>query len=260
MCLIIFAYNCHPEYSLIVAGNRDEFYDRPTEKASFWPEEPYILAGKDLEQSGTWMGITQHGRFAAITNYRDPASVRDNVLSRGLIISGYLSTKEEPPKYLEVLDKSRNNYNGFNVLLMEKGDMWYYSNHGGVAEKVKPGIHGLSNHLLDTPWPKVDKGKKAMQKIIQNGSEDMATKLLDFLSDRQPAKDEELPDTGVPYDWEKLLSSPFICSPTYGTRSSTVLLVGRYGSIKFYERSYGSDGLPLGSDVCYEFDLLASSL
>ncbi|MHB1126348.1 MAG: NRDE family protein [Bacillota bacterium] len=254
MCLIIFAYDCHPEYSLILAANRDEFYDRPAETARFWTEQPQILAGKDLEQSGTWLGVTAHGRFAAITNYRDPGSVnKDSAQSRGLIVKDYLCSKEKPPSFLAALDKARDKYNGFNVLLMGGESLWYYSNRTGQAKKVSPGVHGLSNHLLDTPWPKVIKGIDVMGKIIERDSDAAAADLMKFLNDRQPAKDSELPDTGISREWEKLLSSPFISSPSYGTRSSTVLFVGRSGHIRFYERSYGSEGHPLGNDVFCEF-------
>lgn len=255
MCLILFAYDCHPDYLLILAANRDEYYGRPAERAHFWVEHPYILAGRDLEQSGTWLGITRHGRFAALTNFRDPGSTKANARSRGLLVREYLTSLGEPSGFIAEVDRARDEYNGFNLLLMEGASMWHYSNRSGSLKKVSPGIHGLSNHLLDTPWPKVVKGKEALRRSIEGGAGVSADRLFDILAGREQARDEELPRTGVTLEWERLLSSAFIQSEIYGTRASTVLLIERSGRVRFYERSFGGGGRRLGSDVFYDFNL-----
>lgn len=256
MCLILFAYDYHPNYLLILAANRDEYYARPALPAHFWEERPDVLAGKDLEQSGTWLGMTRHGRFAAITNYRDPSSTKANARSRGLLVKDCLCSAGSPADYLSSVHKRRQEYNGFNLLLLGGASMWYYSNRTRHIESVQPGIHGLSNHLLDTPWPKVIGGIEALRQGIGSDDKVLVDKLFELCSDRQQAKDEELPNTGVPLEWERLLSPAFIQSEDYGTRATTVLLIDRRGHVQFCERSFGSGGKRLGSDVIYEFDLM----
>ncbi|MFZ5652707.1 MAG: NRDE family protein [Bacillota bacterium] len=255
MCLILFAYDCHPEYHLVVAANRDEYYSRPTARAGFWEDCPGVLAGRDLERSGTWLGITRKGRFAALTNYRDPASYKSNALSRGMLVKEYLCSALEPPEYIEWLRGVREAYNGFNLLLMGEGALWYYSNRGMDAEMIRPGIYGLSNRLLDTPWPKVVKGKEGLRQILGESGDVPVETLFDLLSDRAGANDEELPDTGVSLKWERLLSAVFIESDTYGTRASTVITVQRNGGVVFAERSFGAGGVRNGGDMVYHFDL-----
>ena len=240
MCIIFLAYNWHPEYSLIVAANRDEFYSRPSAAAGFWSDNPEILAGRDLEQQGTWLGITRQGRFAAITNYRDPASMEPNALSRGHLVSNFLAGSESGQDYLAQVAPQADQYNGFNLLvgtLADKGGLWYYSNKEGVIRGIEPGIHGLSNHLLNTPWPKVEKGKKSFAVAIGAEENQLEESLCQLLEDRSEAADELLPSTGVAPELERLLSSIHIVSPTYGTRATTVLRVKRDGGVKFAEKS-----------------------
>lgn len=255
MCLILAAYDCHPEYFLIVAANRDEFYSRPSARAYFWEENPAVLAGKDLEHQGTWLGVTRRGRFAALTNYRDPASTRANARSRGMLVRDYLLTSVEPTDYIAAVNTVREEYNGFNLMVMNKKNMWYYSGRTGQTGKISPGIYGLSNHLLDTPWPKVVKGKNALRHTLEKAGEGLVENLFGLLSDREQAGDADLPQTGVSLEWERLLSSIFIQSEIYGTRSSTVLLIGRNGRVRFYERSFGPGGRNDGHGAAYEFDL-----
>lgn len=255
MCLILFAYDCHPEYSLVVAANRDEYYSRPTARAGFWEDCPGVLAGRDLERSGTWLGITKKGRFAALTNYRDPASYKPKALSRGMLVKDYLCCGLGPPEYAESLGGMREEYNGFNLLMMNKGALWYYSSLGTGLEAVRPGIYGLSNRLLDTPWPKVEKGKQGLRQILAESRDVSAEKLFDLLSDRARSNDEELPDTGVSLRWERLLSPIFIESDTYGTRASTVITIHRKRGVVFAERSFGAGGVRIGGDMVYHFDL-----
>jgi len=252
VCFVVFAYDCHPEYLLILAANRDEYHARPAAPAHFWEEAPDLLAGKDLLQSGTWMGISRPGRFAALTNYRDPASVKPEAPSRGKLVKDYLLSSADPLLYINSLDASREVYNGYNLLIMDQTGMWHYSNKTGQSLKIIPGIHGLSNHLMDTPWPKVVRGKDHLSLILKKHSETVPVdSLFELLSDNQQAQDQDLPKTGVSLRWERLLSSIFIQNEAYGTRSSTVLLVDRGGIVHFYERTFGKEGQMIGSDIVY---------
>lgn len=255
MCLILFAYDCHPQYSLVVAANRDEYYSRSTARAGFWEDCPDVLAGRDLERSGTWLGITKKGRFAALTNYRDPASYKSKALSRGMLVKDYLCSILGPPEYAESIRGVREEYNGFNLLMLSGGAMWYYSSRGMSAETIRPGVYGISNRLLDTPWPKVEKGKQGLRKILEESGDVPVEKLFDLLSDRAGVNDEELPDTGVSLRWERLLSPVFIESDTYGTRSSTIIAVHRKRGVLFAERSFGPGGVRIGADMVYQFEI-----
>ncbi|WP_127581691.1 NRDE family protein [Paenibacillus koleovorans] len=225
MCLILFAYRVHPVYQLVMVANRDEFYARPTAPIHYWSDHPHVLAGRDLLRSGTWMGVTTTGRFAALTNYRDPAEKADGKLSRGELVSAYLSCEESPLIYAERAALKRTEYPGYNLLIGDPNELYYYSNVGNEIRKLQPGVYGVSNHLLDTDWPKVTKGKQALEAQLADVRADRADPLFELLEDADPAPDEALPATGVPLEWERLLSSIFIESDRYGTRSSTVLLM-----------------------------------
>ncbi|KJR96150.1 MAG: hypothetical protein VR68_15445 [Peptococcaceae bacterium BRH_c4a] len=255
MCLILLAYDNHPDYFLVVAANRDEYYSRPTAGARFWDEAPALLAGKDLEHRGTWLGITRSGRFAALTNFRDPVSYRSNAGSRGMLVRDYLFSSGKSAEYLNNLQGVKGWYNGFNLVLMEGEELWFCSSRAKRPERMGPGIYGISNHLPDTPWPKVVKGKEWMWRVLAGDGAYLAEGLLDLLSDDGPARDEELPRTGVSLEWERLLSPIFIRGETYGTRASTVLLIDRRGRVNFYERSFGANGRRLGKDAVYQFAL-----
>lgn len=239
MCLILFAFRAHPDYPLIVAANRDEFMDRPTEPAQFWKDHPDVLAGRDQVKGGTWMGITRRGRFAALTNFRDPFASVKNKKSRGLLARDYLTTEIPPRDYLESLQERRASYPGFNLLVGSPRELWYYSNQNGMCRSVEPGIHGLSNAFLDTPWPKVVKGKERIAACLQNPE---PSRLFELLADEEPAPDEQLPDTGVGLETERLLSPAFIRMTGYGTRSSTVLIVNARGEVDFIERTFTEGG------------------
>ncbi|BBA69335.1 NRDE family protein [Geobacter sulfurreducens] len=238
MCLILFALDAHPRYRLVLAANRDEFYARPTAPAAFWDDSPRVLAGRDLTAGGTWCGVTRDGRIAAVTNYRDPGAHRVGARSRGELVAGFLGGDEAPARWLEHLQRNGHDYNGFNLIFGDGNGLHYHSNRGAAASPLSPGIHGLSNHLLDTPWPKVARGKDDLARLLATADEPTADDLFAILADRTPAPDHLLPDTGVSLDWERLLSPLFITSPTYGTRSSTVILVDRSGQCTFVERSY----------------------
>jgi uncharacterized protein with NRDE domain len=240
MCLIFVAVEAHPKYQIVIAANRDEYYDRPTTAASFWPEAPQLLAGRDLRAGGTWLGITKTGRLAALTNYRDPASNSADAPSRGHLVSDFLLSQDTPASYLEHISSFAHRYNGFSLIVGQWENLLYYSNRSGAVHTLGPGIHGLSNHLLDTPWPKIEKGKRAFHALLAQESinpEDFCH----FLLDRAVAPDELLPDTGVGLDAERMLSPIFIASPSYGTRSTTVILLDRTGMATFLEKSFLND-------------------
>lgn len=259
MCLILFAYDCHPRYHLVVAANRDEFYRRPTLPATFWPDHADILAGKDLQEGGTWMGITTSGRFAALTNYRDPSNINPQAQSRGHLVQNYLESDIAPETYIGNTDNGGAAYNGFN-LLMGSGKMLYcYSNREKTIRKVDQGIHGLSNSLLDVSWPKVGKCKKMLAHILQ-ADEINAEHLFSMMSDREKAPDQELPQTGVSLEMERMLSPVFVASPEYGTRTTTVLLIGRNGKVQFWERSFVPNEVGKWNGVYYDFDLTNEGL
>ena len=249
MCLILFAYQAHPLYPLIVAANRDEFYDRPAARAGWWEHQPGLLAGKDLQAGGAWMGVHRSGRFAAITNYREPGKVIAGAPSRGDLVTAYLAGNGSPEAYLHDLSVRGGQYNGFNLLTGDAGQLHYYSNRAGKPQALTPGIYGLSNHLLNTPWPKIRKGKARLTHLLSThfGPEN----LFEILLDRNMAPDHQLPETGVSMEWERMLSAMFIQSPVYGTRVSSVLMVDRHGEVYFEERAY----IPKGEPVTARFSL-----
>lgn len=244
MCLIIFALDTHPSYKLIVAANRDEFYDRPAAPADFWKDYPDLLAGRDLKEKGTWLGVTRQGKFAAITNYRDPASFMFDAQSRGKLVKDFLCGKKSAEKFTKKISADDAKYNGYNLILQDNDGFYYYSNRGGETQKITPGIHGLSNHLLNTPWPKVKLGKKLMREALNNKGAALEDGLFALLADRRFPPPDKLPATGVGKDWEKVLSPIFIKSPHYGTRSSTVLLIGKNRRVTFIEKVFNGEKGP----------------
>ncbi|MFP7300335.1 NRDE family protein [Neobacillus niacini] len=240
MCLILFAYKVHPKYKLIVAANRDEFYQRPTAPVHFWEDDPEILAGRDLEKMGTWMGVTKSGKFAALTNYRDPKEVTEGKRSRGELVADALQYKGDMKEYMESLSRNNNWYPGYNLLAGDGDELYYYSNVGQELIKLKPGIYGVSNHLLNTEWPKVQAGKEGLAGLLNTYHEDYIEPLLTLLQKADKAPDEMLPQTGVSLEWERMLSPMFIKSENYGTRSSTVLLMNEE-EIHYVERVFTSN-------------------
>ncbi|MGF6952647.1 uncharacterized protein with NRDE domain [Neobacillus sp. B4I6] len=251
MCLIVFAYRVHPVYKLLVAANRDEFYGRSTALAHYWEDSPDILAGRDLEKMGTWMGVTTSGRFAALTNYRDPKEVTEGKRSRGELVADALKHKGNIKDYMQSLVKKKDLYPGYNLLAGDGTELYYYSNKGQELQKVEPGIYGVSNHLLNTEWPKVQKGKEGMSKIINGEQVELVERLLSLLQNADQAPDELLPHTGVSLEWERMLSPLFIKSGNYGTRSSTVMLMSDK-EIQYMERVFTKDGI---SEQQYKIEL-----
>lgn len=243
MCLILVGHDSHPDYRLVLAANRDEFYDRPTAPACRWAEAPHVLAGRDLRGGGTWLGVTDDGRWAALTNYRDPAEIGRAGPSRGHLVADYLRGTEAPERYAEGIERSMHELSGFNLLVGDAAGAWWISNRApGPAAPLEPGVHGISNALLDTPWPKVVRGKREMERLLSPGMVPDRACLLRLLLDRTEAADHELPATGVSHDLERALSSAFIATPGYGTRSSTVLLISRTGRIELVERTHAPIG------------------
>ena len=252
MCLILLAHGAHADYPLVIAANRDEYYARPTAKAAFWQDHPHILAGRDLECMGTWLGVTRSGRFAALTNFRGPGERRSDAPSRGQLVSGFLIAEQAPREYLEEIATLAPRYNGFSLLAGDVDRVFYFSSRTGSVQAVSPGIHGLSNHLLDTPWPKVARGKQRLQAALTE--EPSAEALLDLLHDREVAAASELPDTGIGAEMERVLSSTLIVSPQYGTRASTAVIFGRDGSVNFSERTILRGG-NFGATVSLRFSV-----
>ena len=224
MCLIVFAWQVIPGMPLIAAANRDEFYDRPSISANWWKDHPNVYAGRDLKAGGTWLGITREGRFAAITNIRAPSERRTDAPSRGQLVADFLTGTMTPEAYIACLASRAAQYNGFNLLVGDANRLVWYSNRADdprSGRPLEPGIYGLSNATLDTPWPKVIRTKAQFASLLCQGAPKEA--YFEMLTDTTPASECRLPDTGVGREWEKVLSPVFIESPTYGTRSSTVV-------------------------------------
>lgn len=254
MCLLFFAYDCHPRYRIILAANRDEYYRRPTETAQFWETHPSVLAGRDLEMLGTWMGITRSGRFAGLTNFRDPSDQIIDPKSRGMLVSNFLCLNDSPEEYMLEVANNRSRYNPFNLIVGDSLKLLYCNKQSSKALTLKPGIYGLSNHFLDTPWPKVQKSKQALASYLENKTVIDPQYLFEILADTEQALDHELPQTGISHEFEKMLSSIFIQGAEYGTRSSTVLLIDRSNHVIFKEKSY-TPGQEQCVEVNHEFDL-----
>lgn len=237
MCLIFIALNDHPNYKLIVAANRDEFYQRRTAGAAFWNDHPDVLGGRDLEAMGTWMAVNRQGKISMVTNYRDLSNINPQAPSRGQLVSEFLINGETPARYLKALEPHGKEYNGFNLLVGNQDELFYYSNYQKGVMKVDAGFYGLSNHLLETPWPKVVRGKQKVKPLLEKDKVD-PEQLLDVLYDIEQAPTDELPDTGIGLEREKALSSMFIKTPNYGTRCSTVVTVNQQNQLTFTERVY----------------------
>ncbi len=250
MCLILFGFRAHRHFPLVVAANRDEHYSRPAAPAGFWSDYPDIYGGRDLEKGGTWMGINTNGRFAAITNYREGLSGPAAPRSRGELVSGFLSGNESALDFFGKSAQSANDYNPFSMIAGDLAELSFYSNRGNGITPITPGMHGLSNHLLDTPWPKVVSGTAAVAATHELDDPDaISATLFGLLAERKSAQDDELPDTGISRQRERELSPPFISGEHYGTRTSTVLLVHVSGDVFVHEKRFGPHGAPLGADA-----------
>lgn len=249
MCLIVFSYKQHPKYKLILAANRDEFYERPTTAANWWEDYSTLLGGRDLKAKGTWMAMDKKGRFAAVTNYRDLSNIRDDAKSRGDLPVNFLAGSSASVEYTSGIVGS--NYNGFNLLTMDE-EMVHVSNYENKVNVLTPGIYGLSNALLDTSWPKVSLAKINFQKVISNNFE--LDDLISVMQNEQVAADQDLPETGLPIELERAVSAMCIRTPKYGTCCSTAILIDYDGNVSFQEKSY-----PVGDraegEVSYSFQI-----
>ncbi|MFM1876785.1 MAG: hypothetical protein RL266_2522 [Bacteroidota bacterium] len=240
MCLCLFAIDQHDEYPFILLANRDEFRKRPSAQATFWQDHPEVLAGRDLEGMGTWLGINQRGEIAFLTNYRHPDFFNRKGPTRGKLVSDFLTTKTDAANYLSSIENPES-YNGFNLVVGTPSKLFYFSNVKGTPEPIGRGIHGLSNAFLNTSWPKVDDGKSRLEAAIRDNRL-QSEHLFAILKDDHLAADHQLPDTGVGHQLEKVLSAKFINTPNYGTVCSTVVMVDRNGIWHFAERIFDSEG------------------
>ncbi len=239
MCLLLVANKVHPKYKLIIAANRDEDYSRPTEKAGFWNDYPNIAAGRDLKDGGTWLGISKEGKFAAITNFRD-LDKKENAPSRGMLTKNFLTGRSSPLEYSEELKRNAAEYNGFNLVFGLLNEIYFFSNRNGEPVKLEKGVYGLSNCLLDTPWPKVVKGKDMLRKIL-NIEPLRLDSIFNLLLDNKPADDKHLPDTGIGLEAERILSSIFVKTEGFGTRCSTLVMINNHNEVDFIEKTYHPD-------------------
>ncbi len=253
MCLLVLAWQAHPRYRLIVAANRDEFHDRPAAALGKWSAREghpsaEILAGRDLQAGGTWLALDRTRRFGVVTNYRDLQRPAPGAPSRGELIPQYLSQHQGARAYLEALAPAAERYSGFSLLLTDDEALWYASNRADpFARPLAPGVYGLSNHLLDTPWPKLARVRRTFLEWLEAAPQPDAAELLTMLADRTPAAEhEDLPETGLSPEWEHLLSSPFVLNPEYGTRCSTVLLLEPSGALELRERRFDRAGAVSG--------------
>ena len=242
MCLILFSYKSHKKYKLILAANRDEFYERPTLPMQWWENNDGVLAGIDQDKHGTWMGVNKNGRFAALTNYRQMPITEKFDSSRGFLVSEFLTSDISRDEYIAELRSCTASYDGYNLLFGDVEKISYFSNKGAETAELEPGIYGLSNHLLNTAWPKVEAGKGRLQEIVEKDDVDTSS-LFEMMENTDFGQDSDLPDTGVGLELERILSAAFIKSPEYGTRCSTVLLVDWENNVTFEERSYVPEAL-----------------
>lgn len=244
MCIAYLALNSHPDWPLLIAANRDEFHKRPSRVAAPWDSHPDIIAGIDLEAGGTWLGITRHGRFGILTNYREPIHKIADAPSRGDLVSNYLTTSIDAAGYVDSVNQKANTYNGFNLIVGDLSTAHYVSNRTPTQEpqSLGPGRYVVSNHLLDTPWPKAERLRQAFEHLDMDALARSLRIVFHTLKDTTPADDVFLPKTGISLEFERLLSSPFIISQDYGTRCSTVIVVHKSGRALLSEITYDNEG------------------
>lgn len=244
MCLIIIAHRTDDDLPLIVAANRDEFHARPTQDAHWWPDRPHILGGRDLQAAGTWLAVDRNGRFAAVTNYRDADQPRAGLRSRGHLVTDFLNGDESPLDYVASIDDDR--FAGFNLLAGDGDTLAYRCNRAGGPRQLAPGIYAVANATLDTPWPKVERVKKALLNLLDAGNVN-ETELLRLLDDRERARAGEVETGGLPFETAHALTAPFVVQPDYGTRSSTVLTRTAAGDVRFTEKRFDASGRSTGA-------------
>lgn len=243
MCLVVFAWNAHPDYRLILAANRDEFHGRPSQDAHWWPDQPHILAGRDLQAGGTWLAMARTGRFATVTNYREQLEARAGLRSRGEIVTNFVSADVDAMGFVASI--AGEDYAGVSVLAADQEKICYVSNRGDEPASLAPGVYGLSNASLDAPWSKLLRTKQALTTLIETDKVN-PTELLRLLADRTPAASSEVATNDIPFKLARTLTAPFIVGDTYGTRCSTTLLIANDGKVDFGERRFAPDGTANG--------------
>lgn len=256
MCLIVLAWQAHPDYPLVVAANRDEFLDRPASPAHWWNDSPDLLAGRDLEAGGTWLGLTRSGRFAALTNYRDPEQRRPGLPSRGALVRAALEASTDARTSLDHLALGSAAYAGFNLLVGDGARLGIHESTTGAVRLLEPGVYGLSNHLLDSPWPKLRLAREAFSAALPTLP--ATTAFVDLLRDTSAVPDHHLPQTGVSLEWERWLAPAFIRAPGYGTRCSSLITLSRTGEARFTEWTWAENG-SLRSSVSHRYTIDAWS-
>lgn len=247
MCIAYLSLGVNPDWPLFIAANRDEFHQRPTLAARPWPDAPQIIAGRDLSAGGTWLGMSLSQRWALLTNFRDPGNQRPDASSRGKLVSDFLQGEMSAEEYTKYIYSRAQDYNGFNLIVGHGLHAWYVGNHAACTGPVSlaPGRYALSNHALDTPWPKVELLRNRLDALVPEDGELQLEPIYEILRDGSRPEDHALPRTGVPLDTERLLSSIFIVSPNYGTRCSTIIAVNAQGHGIFSETSYDNTGTPI---------------
>lgn len=250
MCILLLAYRPRPDLTLVLAANRDEFFDRPSSPSGWWEGPHGILAGRDLRQGGTWLGVTRRGRMAALTNIREPSRHDPAAPSRGLLVTKFLESPLDAGAFLRTLDGSP--YNGFHLVVFDGQHLAAFSNRAQGVRFLEPGLYGFSNGPLDPPWPKVRRGLTALEGVLQAKDDSLEEALLHLLADRTPAEGEELPDTGIGLEAERALSPIFTWTERYGTRASTVVLLRTHGEVTWVERPYDCAGRP-GREIRFSF-------
>lgn len=245
MCVIAFAWNAHPRWRLLLVGNRDEAHARPSAPLQRWADAPGLIAGRDLEAGGTWMGVRESGRACVVTNVRDPRAARDRA-SRGWLVTDFLQGGDSAARHAGALDAVATRYRPFNLLLFDEEAARFVSNDPGVRTRtITAGIHGLSNGDLDAPWPKVRRVTAVLQDWLASGAEGFAP-LFEAFIDETPAPDAALPDTGVGIELERKLSPVFVRGERYGTRATTIIALDREGGGIIEEHRFGPDGVAQG--------------
>lgn len=251
MCLFLLSLKQVSQYPVIITANRDESYDRPSHSAKFWKDAPEVLGGRDLQSHGTWLGITRTGRFAALTNFREPELNQPGKPSRGHLVRNFLLANDLPENYLNKLKRDPQQYNGYSLIVGQGNDFFYYSNREQNIIALNQGLYGLSNHLLNTPWPKVERGKKRLKKLLSHNHKISTQTLFEMLADQGSPQD--LHRAGIETEW--MQSSIFVSSENYGTRCSTVLLIDDNHQVHFYERTF--NGTPNNfTSVNYQFPIV----